>query len=117
MSQYPIYADPVMVPTMLTKQQMTNLREIVELIIGQKQKPSGSEEIMVSLIGREYVLRKQRPFQKHPPLFTFISNDWKLIFNAGPTYPNTITTAIWNVKFGGNEGAFDNDLVMLRVGL
>lgn len=117
MSQYPIYADPVMGAKMLSRKQMTQLHEIVRLIIDTHQSARQQTQFRVSLIGREYVLTKQRPFEKHPPLFTFTSNDWKLIFNAGGTYPNTQTNAIWNVKFGGNEAAFDNDLIMLRVGL
>lgn len=82
------------------------------------------EHTYYTVLGKEYHVRRQRPFQKHPALYRIATTEWAVQFFASDdSFPfpqrdqRAGIMAVWDVKFAGDEAVFENDLIMFRVAL
>ena len=82
------------------------------------------EHTYQTVLGKEYHVRRQRPFQNHAALYRIATTEWAIQFFASDdSFPfpqrdqRAGIMAVWDVKFAGDQAVFENDLTMFRVAL
>lgn len=80
------------------------------------------EHSYVDCLGKEYHVRRQRPFQRQAALYRLATTEWAIQFFASDDNfpwpskgPRPGVLMVWDVKFAGDEAVFENDLTMFRV--
>lgn len=110
----------------ITKEQMESLALLVRAAWGGVP-TTMPEHSYVDCIGKEYHVRRQRPFQRHAALYRLATTEWAVQFFASDdnfpwpsrtgTPGRTGVMMIWDCKFAGDQAVFENDLTMFRVAL
>lgn len=113
-------------PHLVTKEQMVSLALLV------RHAYSGvistmPEHSYVDCLGKEYHVRRQRPFQRQAALYRIATTEWAIqFFGSDDNFPwpsragqpgRVGVLMIWDCKFAGDQAVFENDLTMFRVAL
>lgn len=81
------------------------------------------EHSYVDCLGKEYHVRRQRPFQRQAALYRIATTEWAVQFFGSddnfpwpPSWTGRVgVMMIWDCKFAGDQAVFENDLTMFRV--
>ena len=113
-----MFDNGTMVPCAFSREQMHSISLLVRLAWDGVPTVM-PEHSYLDILGKEYHIRRQRPFQKQAALFRIATEEWSFQFFASDTeFPWSSTEhgpAMWDCKMAGNKEVFDNDLVMFRV--